>query len=150
MLARLRASSTLSFLAFKYTASGRQPPPTECAATNLTVLGAHKVGKRLWLAVVVVGTVGIGVCGKWSVCGCAKILSISRTVSVVVAVSVAIVLRSDVLHLVDAAALGAALDGAVARRGEPDDGVRVDGVAGAAEVLLVAKRLDDDGVVERA
>jgi hypothetical protein len=68
----------------------------------------------------------------------------------VVAVAVAVVLGADVLHLVDGAALGAALDGAVARGGEPDDNVRVGGVAGATLVLLVAVGLDDDGVVQRA
>lgn len=60
------------------------------------------------------------------------------------------VLGADVLHLVDGTALGAALDGAVAGGGEPDDNVRVGRVAGAAKVLLVTEGLDGDRVVERA
>lgn len=71
-----------------------------------------------------------------------------HTSVVVVVVTVAVILRTDVIHLVDTTALGAALDGAVARAGEPDDIVGVGRVAGAAEVLLVAKGLDDNGVVE--
>lgn len=51
------------------------------------------------------------------------------TVSVVVVVAL---LGSDILHLVDGAALGAALDGAVAGAGQPDDDVGVGGAAGAA------------------
>jgi hypothetical protein len=51
---------------------------------------------------------------------------------VVVVVAVAVVLGADVLHLVDAAALGAALDRSVAGGGEPDDDVGVGGRAGAA------------------
>lgn len=65
-------------------------------------------------------------------------------------VPVAVVHRADILHLVDGAALRAALDGAVARGGEPEDDVRVGGAAGAADVLLVAEGLDDDGVREGA
>jgi hypothetical protein len=72
-------------------------------------------------------------------------------VNVVLAVVVVVaVLGADVLHLVDGTALGAALDGAVAGGGEPDDNVRVGRVAGAAKVLLVTEGLDGDGVVERA
>lgn len=71
-----------------------------------------------------------------------------RRTNVVVVVAVAIVLGTDVFHLVDTATLGAALNGAVTRGGQPDDVVGVDGVAGAAEVLLVAKGLDDNGVVD--
>ena len=66
----------------------------------------------------------------------------------VVSVTVAVVLGADVLHLVDAAALGAAFDGAVAGGRQPDDGVRVGGVAGAAKILLVAEGADGDWVVE--
>jgi hypothetical protein len=61
---------------------------------------------------------------------------------------VPVVLRAHVFHLVYAAALGAALDGAVAGHDEPCDDVGVGGAARAAGVLLVAERLDDDGVVE--
>jgi hypothetical protein len=67
-----------------------------------------------------------------------------------VVVVVVAVLGADVLHLVDGTALRAALDGAVAGGGEPDDNVRVGRVAGAAKVLLVTEGLDGDGVVERA
>ncbi len=107
---------------------------------------------------------------------------------VVVVVAVAIILGTDVLHLVDAAALGAPLDGALTgqldRRTrkmprlardqgtqrsaklrlrktgyrkrkqrtytQPDNVVRVRGIAGAAGILLVTGRTDQDGVVERA
>ncbi|KAL2281031.1 hypothetical protein FJTKL_12137 [Diaporthe vaccinii] len=110
---------------------------------------------------------------------------------VVVAVAVVVVRGADVLHLVDAAALGATLDGAVAgdldggncalalvrsrlrtsaRRilqhcysksrassgdgglwwtyGQPDDSVRVDRVAGAAGVLLLAGGADQDRLLQ--
>lgn len=39
---------------------------------------------------------------------------------------------AEIVHLVDAATLRAALDGTVLADGEPDDGVRVDGTARAA------------------
>lgn len=73
---------------------------------------------------------------------------------VVLAVAVAVVVvalgGANVLHLVDGTAFGAALDGAVAGGGEPDDNVRVGGVTGATKVLLVTERLDGNGVVDRA
>lgn len=69
-------------------------------------------------------------------------------VAVAVIVSMAVILWSNVLHLVHTAALWAALDRALAGSGEPDDNVRVDGVTGAAEVLLVAEGLDSDGILE--
>jgi hypothetical protein len=34
--------------------------------------------------------------------------------------------------------------------GEPDGVVRISGVSGAASILLITERLDDDWVVERA
>jgi hypothetical protein len=101
--------------------------------THLSVLRLDEVGHGHRLALEVVCAVGVVV-----------------DVVAVVAVAVAVVLGTNVLHLVDGAALGAALDGAVARGGEPDDNVRVGRVAGAALVLLVAEGLDDDGVVHRA
>lgn len=61
-----------------------------------------------------------------------------------------IVLGTDVIHLVDATALWAALDGTIARGGQPDNIVSVDREASAAEVLLVTERLDNNGVVERS
>lgn len=93
-------------------------------------------------------------------------------VAVVVVVAVAIVGRSDVLHLINATALGASLNRSRARHlkqvahdvsllntrwaegggwqtyTEPDDNVGVGGGAGAANVLLITRRLDNDGVVE--
>lgn len=69
---------------------------------------------------------------------------------VAVAVGVVALGRADVLHLVNGAALGAALDRAVAGGGEPDHDVRVGRVTGAAEVLLVTEGLDGDGVLEGA
>jgi hypothetical protein len=93
---------------------------------SLSILWFYKVGKSLWLLVVVVSV---------SMC--------------VVAMGVWVVLRPDILHLQHVAALGAALDGSVPRHGQPDGDVGVGGEAGTAGVLLVAKGLDDDGVVER-
>lgn len=93
------------------------------------ILGPHIIRKRLGLLVIV------------------------RPVAVLLAVAVVrvrVVGRADVLHAVDAAALGAAFDGAVAGHIEPDCDVAVGRVAGAAGELLVAGRVDDDGVVEGA
>ena len=67
--------------------------------------------------------------------------------------SVPVIVRlrwSDVLELVDRAALWAALDGPVAGGGEPDGDVRVCWAAGAADVLFVTEALNYDGVVEGA
>lgn len=85
---------------------------------NLAVLGLDKVGKGLGLLVAVV------------------------------VVAVVVVLRSDVLHLVDAAALGASLNGALAVHAQPGNDVRVGGVTSATGVLLITSRLDHDGVVQ--
>lgn len=71
-------------------------------------------------------------------------------VTVAVVVAVTVILGTNVLHLVDGAALGAALDRTVAGGGEPDDNVRVGGVTGAAKVLLVTEGLDGDGVLKRS
>lgn len=76
--------------------------------------------------------------------------SISVCVSVVVVVTVSIILWTNVLHLVHASALWAALDGSVAGGCEPDNDVGVYWISGAADVLLVAEGLDDDWVFERA
>ena len=56
--------------------------------------------------------------------------------------------RAHVFHLVDAAALGAALDGALLGHAEPEHVVRVGGEAGAAGELLGAEGFDCYGVVE--
>lgn len=81
-----------------------------------------------------------------------------------------IFLRTNILHLKDVAALWAALDWAVARHlftqsvpvleyslaswgrtyRKPDSDMRVSGVAGAASILLVTERLDDNRIVKRA
>jgi hypothetical protein len=68
----------------------------------------------------------------------------------VVAVSVGIIRRADIVHLVRGSALHATSLGLLARKRDPEDVVRVDRVAGAADVLLVAGGVDDDGVVWRA
>lgn len=86
------------------------------------VLGLHKVGKRLGLLVAVV----------------------------VVVVAVAVVLGSDIVHLVHVAALGAPVNRALARETDPDNIVRVDGEARAAGVLLVTGRADQNGVLDSA
>lgn len=58
--------------------------------------------------------------------------------------------RPNILHLVDAAALGTALDRAIPRHGQPDRDVGVSGAAGTAAVLLVAEGFDHYGVVQSA
>lgn len=104
--------------------------PASLNTHALSVLGLDKIRHRLGLAGKIVLTIRVRV--------------------VVVSVAVSIVLRADILKLVHRAALRAALDGSVARRGEPDDDVTVRRTAGAADVLLISKGLDDDGIVERA
>lgn len=99
------------------------------------ILRPDKVRHRLRLTLIVVRAI-------------AAVMHIMRAMSM--SMSVMAVRRPDVLELVDAAALGTALDGAVARGGQPDDDVAVGGAAGAAAVLLVAERLDDDRVLQRA
>lgn len=71
-------------------------------------------------------------------------------VAVAVVMAVWVFLWADVLHLVDATALWAALKRAVAGHSQPDDTVRVGGAASAASELLVAERLDGDWVFKRA
>ena len=70
-------------------------------------------------------------------------------IGTVVAVSVVGLLRTDVVHLVDGAALGAALDRAVARHGQPSNDVRVGRAAGATNVLLITERANDNGLLHR-
>lgn len=69
---------------------------------------------------------------------------------VMVLVSMGVLLGANIIHLVDASALGAALNGAALADGEPDGGVGVGGVASASEVALFTEGLDGDGVVEGA
>lgn len=71
-------------------------------------------------------------------------------VTVIVTVAMAIIGRADILELVYGTALWATLDGSVAGNGQPDNDVGVSRAAGAANVLLVAVRLDSDRVLERA
>jgi hypothetical protein len=63
---------------------------------------------------------------------------------------VGIIRRADIVHLVRGSALHAASLGLLARKRDPKDVVRVDRVAGATDVLLVAGGVDDDGVFWRA
>lgn len=67
-----------------------------------------------------------------------------------VVVSMVIVLGPDVVHLVRGSALHAASLWLLARERDPDHVVGVDREAGAADVLLVAGGVDDDGVFWRA
>lgn len=97
--------------------------PHNPRSLSLSVLGLDEIGHGLGLAVEVMGTVGIGV----------------GVMVLAVAVAVRILGRAHVLHLVRGATLGAALDRAVTRDGQPDDNVGVGGATGAADVLLVAK-----------
>lgn len=96
----------------------------------LSVLRSHEISHGLWLTLVVVNAI----CVAMAV--------------IVVVMAVAIVLRSNVLQLVDAATLWAALNWAVARCCQPNNVVRVNRVTSAAEVLLVAKRLDKNRVLK--
>jgi hypothetical protein len=75
---------------------------------------------------------------------------LTADVLTVVAVSVVALCGTNVVHLVDGAALGAALDRAVARHGQPSDNVRVGGAAGATDVLLVTERANDNGLLHGA
>jgi hypothetical protein len=116
------------------------PFPTGILATHreirrLSVFGADEVGHGLGLGLVVVRAIG-------------ALMNI--VLAVAVAVAVVALRRANVVHLVDGAALRAALDGAVAGGSEPDDNVGIGGVTGAAKVLLVTERLDGDGVVKRS
>ena len=78
--------------------------------------------------------------------------TVAGVVNVVCTVTVAVLVvrfgRANVVKLVDAAALWAALDRPVAGGGEPDDVVRVRRAASAANVLLVTERTHDNRVVE--
>lgn len=58
--------------------------------------------------------------------------------------------RSHVLHLIHTPTLRAPLNRAIPARRQPNHHVAVGGTARAAEVLLVAEGLDDDGLVEGA
>jgi hypothetical protein len=95
----------------------------------LSVLRSHEISHGLWLALKVVR----------AICIC---------MAVMIVMTVAIILRSNIFQLVDAATLWTTLNRAVARCCQPDDIVRVDWETSAAEVLLVTKRLDGDRVVE--
>jgi hypothetical protein len=55
--------------------------------------------------------------------------------------------RANVVHLVGRSALHAARLGLLAGERDPEDAVGVGGEAGAADVLLVAGRVDDNGVL---
>jgi hypothetical protein len=62
-------------------------------------------------------------------------------------VAVRVVSRADVVHLVRGSALHAAGLGLLAGKSDPKNAVRVDRETGAADVLLVAGRVDNDGVL---
>lgn len=67
---------------------------------------------------------------------------------VVVTVAVAIILGSDIFHLVNTATFGASFHRSLTGHAEPCNNVRVGWVASAASVLLITSRLDHDGVVD--
>jgi hypothetical protein len=75
---------------------------------------------------------------------------LTADVLTVVAVGVVALCGTNVVHLVDGAALGAALDRAVARHGQPSNDVRVGRAAGATDVLLVTERANDNGLLHGA
>jgi hypothetical protein len=70
---------------------------------------------------------------------------------VVVIMAMAVVVRivrgADVVHLVGGSALHAARLGLLAGEGDPENAVGVGGETGAADVLLVASRVDGDGIL---
>jgi hypothetical protein len=87
------------------------------------VLWLEEIGHVLWLGVQVHGVM-----------------------AVVSVISVRILGRADVVHLVGGTALHAARLGLVAVESDPENVVGVGGEAGTTNVLLVASRVDDDGV----
>jgi hypothetical protein len=123
--------------------SPKKYPP--CMA-SLMVFRTHEISKRLWFFVFVMMSV------------------------IVVTVVMWIIHGPNILHLQDISAFRAALDRALARHlathvrtgfdlpkhswrgtyGEPDRNMGIGGVAGAASILLITKRLDNNRVVERA
>jgi hypothetical protein len=65
----------------------------------------------------------------------------------VVVVSVRVIGWANIVHLVGGSTLHAARLGLLASEGDPENAVGVDGKAGAADVLLVTGRVDDNGVL---
>jgi hypothetical protein len=104
--------------------------PFSCATTqaicsNLLgeVLGLEKICHVLWLWVQV----------DW-----------------VVVMTVWVVFRTNVVHLVRGSALHAARLGLLTGKSNPEHVVRIGREAGAADVLLVAGRVDNNGILWRA
>jgi hypothetical protein len=104
--------------------------PFRCTQSNLEsdllrkVLWLEEIGHVLWLGVQVHGVM-----------------------AVVSVVSVRIVGRTDVVHLVGGSTLHAARLGLAAFKSDPENVVGVSWEAGAADVLLVTGRVDNDGVL---
>jgi hypothetical protein len=117
---------TLTQLYYRFPSIDTPPILSSRSSTNLNVhiLGLQEVGHVLGLGVWVLG--------------------------VVVVIRVGVVCGANVVHLVDGAALHAARLGLLAGEGDPEDAVRVGGVAGATDVLLVAGSVDGDGFIHRA
>jgi hypothetical protein len=88
---------------------------------SVEVLGLEEIGHVLWLGVQVLGVV-----------------------------VVAIVSGADVVHLVGGTTFHAARLGLLAGEGNPENVVGVGRETGATNVLLVAGRVDNDGVLWRA
>jgi hypothetical protein len=65
----------------------------------------------------------------------------------VVVVSVRVIGWANVVHLVGGSTLHAARLGFLAGEGDPENAMGIDGEAGAADVLLVTGRVDDNGVL---
>lgn len=101
--------------------SDTQPTQETCSSLLGKVLGLKEIGHVLWLGV--------------------------RVLVVVMVVRVRIVCGADVVHLVGGTALHAAGLGLFTGKSDPEDVVRVDGEAGATDVLLVTSGVDDDGVL---
>jgi hypothetical protein len=71
-------------------------------------------------------------------------------VTVAVVVSMRVVGGANVVHLVRRAAFHAARYGLFAAQGDPENVVRIGGATRAADVLLLASGVDNDGVLEGA
>ena len=75
-------------------------------------------------------------------------MDVVRRIMGMLVVVVAVIFWTDVLELVDRAALWTTLDRAFSGGDQPESAVAVCGRAGTADVLLVTKASDYDGILE--
>lgn len=81
---------------------------------------------------------------------CTVTARLTYIVGVVIIMTVTIVRRTNILHLVHTAALRTPLDGTITADSQPYDIVAVDREARATEVLFRTERLDPDRLLECA